>query len=81
MPRADGSRDLLVQHSREKGRERNLQPVGRLSGLPQRSPDVHPEPEILAGGQYAEGTLYYFLLRPEYVQEYLAKAKGTPRSG
>ena len=42
---------------------------------------IGPSAEILAGGQYAEGTLYYFVLRPEYVQEYLAKARGTPRSG
>ena len=30
--------------------------------------------EILAGGQYAEGRLYYFFLKPQYVDEYL-----TPR--
>lgn len=26
--------------------------------------------ETLAGGQYAEGTLYYFILKPRYVEEY-----------
>jgi membrane-bound lytic murein transglycosylase len=26
--------------------------------------------EILAGGQYAEGNLYYFFLKPEYVADY-----------
>jgi membrane-bound lytic murein transglycosylase A len=33
---------------------------------------VGPSAEILAGGQYAEGTLYYLFLKPEYVDEYLA---------
>ncbi len=28
--------------------------------------------EILAGGQYAEGRLYYFFLKPQYVQEYVS---------
>ncbi|MCH8152147.1 MAG: MltA domain-containing protein [Planctomycetes bacterium] len=28
--------------------------------------------EILAGGQYAEGRLYYFFLKPQYVDQYLA---------
>lgn len=42
---------------------------------------IGPGAEILAGGQYAEGTLYYFFLRPEYVQEYLSKAKPRPVTG
>ncbi|MEM7229974.1 MAG: 3D domain-containing protein, partial [Planctomycetota bacterium] len=29
--------------------------------------------EILAGGQYAEGTLCYIFLKPEYVTEYLQR--------
>jgi membrane-bound lytic murein transglycosylase A len=32
--------------------------------------------EILAGGQYAEGRLYYFFLKPQYVQEYLSGQGG-----
>ena len=27
--------------------------------------------EILAGGQYAEGRLYYFFVKPEFVDDYL----------
>ena len=38
--------------------------------------------EILAGGQYAEGRLYYFFLKPEYVDQYLpsglARAERNP---
>ena len=30
---------------------------------------VGPSAEIMAGGQYAEGKLYYFFLKPEYVDE------------
>jgi membrane-bound lytic murein transglycosylase A len=30
--------------------------------------------EILAGGQYAEGYLYYFFLKPEYISEYAQRA-------
>ena len=33
---------------------------------------IGPGAEILAGGQYAEGRLYYFLLREPYVESYLA---------
>jgi len=45
---------------------------------------VGPAAEILAGGQYNEGTLYYFILRPEYVPEFrpARPASGAaPRSG
>ncbi len=39
-----------------------------------------PTAEILAGGQYAEGRLYYFFLKPEYVSEFagskVARASG-----
>ena len=45
---------------------------------------IGPSAEILAGGQYCEGTLYYFFLKPEYVSQYPlperkapAKAKGA----
>ena len=31
---------------------------------------IGPTAEILAGGQYAEGRLYYFLLKPGYVEHY-----------
>ena len=31
---------------------------------------IGPSAEILAGGQHAEGRLYYFFLKPEYVDEY-----------
>jgi membrane-bound lytic murein transglycosylase len=31
---------------------------------------VGPEAEVLAGGQYAEGRLYYFFLKPWLVDEY-----------
>jgi membrane-bound lytic murein transglycosylase A len=34
--------------------------------------------EILAGGQYAEGRLYYFFLKPEFVSQY---ATGASRRG
>lgn len=38
--------------------------------------------EILAGGQYAEGTMYYFFLKPEFVAKYPLPAKaGAARSG
>jgi membrane-bound lytic murein transglycosylase A len=33
---------------------------------------VGPSAEILAGGQYAEGRLYYFFLKPEFVGRYLS---------
>ena len=32
---------------------------------------VGPSAEILAGGQYAEGSLYYLFLKPEYIGDYL----------
>ena len=32
---------------------------------------VGPGAEILAGGQYAEGRLYYFFLKPQFVDRYL----------
>jgi membrane-bound lytic murein transglycosylase A len=32
---------------------------------------VGPAAETLAGGQYAEGALYYYILRPEFVSQYL----------
>jgi membrane-bound lytic murein transglycosylase A len=45
---------------------------------------IGPSAEILAGGQYCEGTLYYFFLKPEYVSQYqlperkpAAKSKST----
>jgi membrane-bound lytic murein transglycosylase A len=31
---------------------------------------IGPSAEILAGGQYAEGKLYYLFLKPEYVDQY-----------
>lgn len=36
---------------------------------------IGPSAEILAGGQYCEGTLYYFFLKPEYVSQYPLPAK------
>ncbi len=38
---------------------------------------IGPSAEILAGGQYCEGTLYYFFLKPEYVSQYPLPSK-TP---
>ncbi len=35
---------------------------------------VGPTAEILAGGQYAEGRLYYFFLKPQHVAEYSGSA-------
>jgi len=35
---------------------------------------IGPSAEILAGGQYAEGTMYYLFLKPEYVDEYAPDA-------
>lgn len=32
---------------------------------------IGPTAETLAGGQYAEGALYYFILKPELVPQYL----------
>jgi hypothetical protein len=31
---------------------------------------IGPGAQIVAGGQYAEGRLYYLFLKPEYVGEY-----------
>ena len=43
---------------------------------------IGPSAEILAGGQYCEGTLYYFFLKPEYVSQYpLPARKSVPKSG
>jgi len=39
-----------------------------------------PTAEILAGGQYAEGRLYYFFLKPEFVGEYAGAAKPSRAS-
>lgn len=38
---------------------------------------IGPGAEILAGAQYAEGTMYYLLLKPEYVSQYPLPAKST----
>lgn len=35
---------------------------------------VGPTAEILAGGQYAEGRLYYFFLKPEYIDRYAPRS-------
>jgi membrane-bound lytic murein transglycosylase len=40
---------------------------------------VGPSAEILAGGQYAEGELYYMFLKPKLVKEYVKET--PPRSG
>lgn len=39
--------------------------------------------EILAGGQYAEGTMYYFFLKPDFVSKYPLPPRGgaAPRAG
>jgi len=47
---------------------------------------IGPSAEILAGGQYCEGTLYYFFLKSEYVSQYplparKAAAKPKAKSG
>lgn len=39
---------------------------------------VGPAAELLAGRQYNEGTLYYFILKPEYVAEYAGKGVAAP---
>jgi hypothetical protein len=36
-----------------------------------------PTAEILAGGQYAEGRLYYLFLKPEFVGQYSGSAGAT----
>jgi len=41
---------------------------------------IGPSAEILAGGQYAEGTLYYFFLKPEYVSQYPLPEKSAPKA-
>lgn len=38
----------------------------------------NPDAEILAGGQYAEGRLYYIFLKPEYVNQYLPASPPRP---
>jgi membrane-bound lytic murein transglycosylase A len=35
--------------------------------------------EVLAGGQYAEGTLFYFFLKPEYVPRYRPESGATKK--
>jgi membrane-bound lytic murein transglycosylase A len=35
--------------------------------------------EVLAGGQYAEGSLYYFFLKPQYVPQFTPKGGATTR--
>lgn len=44
---------------------------------------IGPSAEILAGGQYAEGTMYYFYLKPEYASQYPLpeKAKAGGKGG
>ena len=32
---------------------------------------VGPTAETLAGGQYAEGVLYYYILKPELIPQYV----------
>lgn len=39
---------------------------------------IGPMAEILAGGQYAEGRLYYLVLKPEYVNRYATVSRMTP---
>ena len=34
---------------------------------------VGPGAEILAGGQYAEGRLYYFFLKPQFIDRYATR--------
>jgi membrane-bound lytic murein transglycosylase A len=41
---------------------------------------VGPSAEILAGGQYAEGRLYYLFLKPDYTQEYVLSRARDSRS-
>jgi membrane-bound lytic murein transglycosylase A len=41
---------------------------------------IGPAAEILAGGQFAEGKLYYFFLRPEYVADYAPAAQWAKKS-
>lgn len=38
---------------------------------------IGPSAEILAGGQYAEGRLYYFFLKPEFVDQYMPKQQAA----
>ncbi|HMN95838.1 MAG TPA: MltA domain-containing protein [Phycisphaerales bacterium] len=37
---------------------------------------IGPAAELLAGRQYNEGTLYYFFLKPEYIDQYLSGSRG-----
>jgi membrane-bound lytic murein transglycosylase A len=40
---------------------------------------IGPSAEILAGGQYAEGRLYYFFLKPQFVPQYAPPAASVAR--
>jgi membrane-bound lytic murein transglycosylase A len=41
---------------------------------------IGPTAEIVAGGQYAEGRLYYFFVKPEYIDLYAPQARtASPR--
>lgn len=40
-----------------------------------------PTAEILAGGQFAEGRLYYFILKPEFVSKYPLERSNRPNTG
>lgn len=40
---------------------------------------IGPSAEILAGGQYAEGRLYYLFLKPQFVDQYLPTAQPARR--
>lgn len=42
---------------------------------------IGPDAEILAGGQYAEGRLYYFFLKPQYIQRFLPSAGAIATGG
>ena len=49
--------------------------AGLISGaIRQEIMGVRVRAEILAGGQYAEGRLYYFFLKPEYAPTGVADA-------
>lgn len=41
---------------------------------------VGPTAEIVAGGQYAEGYLYYIFVKPEYIDMYAPKGKNLAQS-
>ncbi|UCD76698.1 MAG: MltA domain-containing protein [Phycisphaerales bacterium] len=42
---------------------------------------IGPSAEILAGGQYAEGRLYYLFLKPEFVEQYKRPERRVTRAG